>query len=126
MSLLEAGESFAATAETAGWAWIRVPWDPYLHAHNGTPVLKGGPGHIVAWIDEGQNNYGWWVPRHVDIAAIATTTTAAALALTLLITGRRRSAADPGAAVPPSTAGPPPHSPPNPTAVPHQPQPDKT
>ena len=121
VSLLEAGESFAATAETAGWAWIRVPWDPYWHAHNGTPVLKGGPGHIVAWIDEGQNNYGWWVPRHVDIAAIATTTTAAALALFLLITGRRRPAADPGAAGPPSTAGPPPHSPPNPTAVPHQP-----
>ena len=95
VSLLEAGESFAATAETAGWAWIRIPWDPYWHSHNGTPVLKGGPGHIVAWIDEGQNNYGWWVPRHVDIAAIATTTTAAALALTLLITGRRRSAADP-------------------------------
>ena len=95
VSLLEAGESFAATAQTAGWAWIRIPWDPYWHAHDGTPILKGGPGHIVAWIDEGQNNYGWWVPRRVDIAAIATTTTAAALALTLLITGRRRSAADP-------------------------------
>ena len=95
VSLLEAGESFATTAEAAGWAWVRIPWDPYWHSHDGTPVLKGGPGHIVAWIDEGQNNYGWWVPRRVDIAAIATTTTAAALALTLLITGRRRSAADP-------------------------------
>ena len=95
VSLLEAGESFAATAQTAGWAWIRVPWDPYWHSHDGTPVLKGGPGHIVAWIDEGRNDFGWWVPRRVDIAAIATTTTAVALALTLLIAGRRRSAADP-------------------------------
>ena len=90
VSVLEAGESFAVTAQTAGWVWIRVPWDPYWHSHNNTPVLKGGPGHIVAWADEGHNNYGWWVPPQVDTAAIITTAGAAALAITLLITGRRR------------------------------------
>ena len=90
VSVLEVGESFAVTAQTAGWVWIRVPWDPYWHSHNNTPVLKGGPGHIVAWADEGHNNYGWWVPPQVDTAAIITTTVAAALATTLLITGRRQ------------------------------------
>ena len=90
VSVLEAGESFAVTAQTAGWVWIRVPWDPYWHSHNNTPVLKGGPGHIIAWADEGHNNYGWWVPPQVDTAAIITTASAAALAITLLITGRRR------------------------------------
>jgi len=90
VSLLEAGESFAVTAEAAGWAWVRVPWDPYWHSHDDTPVLKGGSGHIVAWVDEGQNNFGWRVPRQVDIAAIATTAAAAPLALVLLIAGPRR------------------------------------
>ena len=124
VSLLEAGESFAATAEAAGWAWIRVPWDPYWHSHDGTPVLKGGPGHIVAWIDEGQNDYGWWVPRHVDIAAIATTATAAALALVLLITTRRRPPAGPGCCRP---AAPPPPDPrgPGPPAGPKRPGPQQ-
>ena len=81
------------TAEAAGWARVRVPWDPYWHSHDDTPVLKGGPGHIVAWVNEGQNNFGWWVPREVDIAAIATTAAAAALAL--LIATRRRPPAPP-------------------------------
>ncbi len=80
----------AVTAETADWAWIRIPSDPYWHSQNGTPVLKGGPGHIVAWVNEGQNNFGWWVPREVDMAAIATTAAAAALASVLLIAARRR------------------------------------
>ncbi len=69
------------TAEAAGWAWVRAPWDPYWHSHDDTPVLKGGPGHIVVWVDEGQNDFGWWVSRQVDIAAIATIAAAAALAL---------------------------------------------
>ena len=90
VSVLEAGESFAVTAETAGWVWIRVPWDPYWHSHNNTPVLKGGPGHIIAWVNPGNNGFGWWVPPQVDTAAIITTAGAAALAITLLITGRRR------------------------------------
>ena len=106
VSILEAEESFAVTAETAGWAWIRVPWDPYWHSHSNTPVLKGGPGHIIAWADEGHNNYGWWVPPQVDTAAIITTTGTAALAITLLITWRRRSPAEPGPTAPP------PHRPP--------------
>ena len=91
VSVLEAGESFAVTAQTAGWAWIRVPWDPYWHSHNNTPVLKGGPGHIITWVNPGNNGFGWWVPPQVDTAAIITTTVAAALATTLLITSRRRT-----------------------------------
>ena len=114
LTLTEAGEDFAVEAETAGWVWVRVPWDPYWHSHNNTPVLKGGPGHIIAWVDEGRNDFGWWVPRNVDISAVITTTAAAALALTLLITTRRRPsaapkpAAEPGsAAAPINAAGPP-------------------
>jgi len=89
VELLEAGESFAVTAATAGWVWVRIPWDPYWHAHNATPVLKGGPGHLIVWAAPGQNEYGWWVPPGVDTAGIILTTAAAAGALVLAIAGHR-------------------------------------
>lgn len=68
------------------------PVGPLLALPRRHAVLKGGSGHIVVWVDEGQNNFGWWVPREVDIAAIATTAAAAALAL-LIATRRRHPAA---------------------------------
>jgi len=89
VELLEAGESFAVTAATAGWVWVRIPWDPYWHAHNATPVLKGGPGHLIVWAEPGQNSYGWWIPRGVDTAGIIVTAAAAAGTLILVVSGRR-------------------------------------
>ena len=46
---LEAAEdTLTVVAEQPGWAWLRVPWDPWW-ASGDTPVLKGGPGHLVVW-----------------------------------------------------------------------------
>ena len=60
-------------ADTAGWAWLRIPWDPDWRAVDGTPVRKGGPGHLIVWVEPGLNEFRWSVPRDVDVAAVATT-----------------------------------------------------
>ena len=36
-----------------GWVWLRVPWDPDWRSVDGTPVRKGGPGHLLVWADRG-------------------------------------------------------------------------
>ena len=42
------------TAQSPGWVWLRVPWDPWWFAPDGVP-LKGGPGHLVVWADTGHH-----------------------------------------------------------------------
>ena len=49
------------TAESAGWAWLRVSWDPWWSAADGAP-LKGGPGHLVVWVEPGVTELRWDVP----------------------------------------------------------------
>ena len=68
------------TAQSPGWVWLRVPWDPWWFAPDGVP-LKGGPGHLVVWADTGTTELRWDVPDNVDLLAVSLT----ALALLLLI-----------------------------------------
>ena len=67
-------------AESAGWAWVRVSWDPWWFADDGVP-LKGGPGHLVVWVEPGVTELRWYVPGRVDATAVAVT----ALSLLLLV-----------------------------------------
>ena len=77
-------------ADEAGWAWLRVPWDPDWRSVDGTPVRKGGPGHLVVWAERGVTELVWGVPRAVDVAAAATTGGAALAAAALVAVARRR------------------------------------
>lgn len=87
---LEAGRDIlVASAATAGWAWLRIPWDPDWRAVDATPVHKGGPGHLIVWLDSGTNEFHWSVPREVDVAAGATTGVAALAVLLLAVRNRR-------------------------------------
>ncbi len=76
------------SATAPGWAWLRVPWDPWWFATNGAP-LKGGPGHLVAWVDEGTTELHWDVPDHVDQTAIAVTGLSLLVLLVMCIRNRR-------------------------------------
>lgn len=67
-------------AESAGWAWVRVSWDPWWFGDDGVP-LKGGPGHLVVWVEPGVTELRWDVPARVDAMAVAVT----ALSLLLLV-----------------------------------------
>ena len=78
-------------AESAGWVWVRVPWDPDWRSVGGGPVHKGGPGHLVVWAEAGETELRWSVPRSVDITVVAITVTAALSALTLVAIERRRA-----------------------------------
>ena len=84
VSLRSNGDRLVVGAETAGWAWLRVPWDPDWRSLDGTPVRLGGPGHLVVWANEGETELRWSVSRSVDVAA-ATTTGLAALATVALV-----------------------------------------
>ena len=95
VTLHAVGERLTVRAESAGWAWLRVPWDPDWRSVDGTPVRKGGPGHLVVWVNRGVTEVRWAVPKAVDIAAIVTTASAAvAVALLVLVDRRRRRTAD--------------------------------
>lgn len=95
--LKAAGDSLTVHAEEAGWVWIRVPWDPDWRSVDGTPVRKGGPGHLVVWANEGVTELRWAVPRAVDVAAAATTGVAALASIVLVAVNRRRGfEPDPG------------------------------
>ena len=95
VTLEAAGERLVVRAESAGWAWLRVPWDPDWRSVDGTPVRKGGPGHLVVWANRGVTEVRWAVPKAVDMAAIGTTASAAvAVALLVLVDRRRRRTAD--------------------------------
>ena len=85
------GDRLTVGADAAGWAWLRVPWDPYWHSPAGTAVRKGGPGHLVVWVPEGETELVWQVPAAVDAAAAAVTGVAALLVLAMATTNRRRN-----------------------------------
>ena len=105
VALLAAQDRLTVIAETAGWAWLRIPWDPYWRAATGAPVLKGGPGHLIVWVDEGTTELSWEVPSAVDTAA-ATVTGAALLAVAVLwkVNRRRGWLTDPGRPRPAASA----------------------
>lgn len=82
-------DTLILTAKQPGWAWLRVPWDPYWHAASGAPILKGGPGHLVVWAEAGTNTLLWSVPGRVDAIAGAVTG-ASLLVLVALVRVNRR------------------------------------
>ena len=90
VSLHTGQDSLTVRAESAGWAWLRVPWDPDWHSVGDTPVRKGGPGHLVVWADRGSTELRWSVPRSVDAASVAVTTVAVLAVLVLAAVNRRR------------------------------------
>ena len=90
LSMRAAHDAVTVTAESAGWAWLRVPWDPWWRSEAGTPVLKGGPGHLVIWAPHGTTQLRWEVPREVDATAAATTATSLLAAAALVAVNRRR------------------------------------
>lgn len=90
VTLENGGDRLEVHAETAGWAWLRVPWDPHWRSVHGSPVRKGGPGHLLVWAEEGRTELRWSVPAAVDVAAAATTGAAALVSAALAAANRRR------------------------------------
>ena len=90
VSLRGAQDRLTITAEAAGWAWLRVPWDPGWRSLNDTPVLKGGPGHLVVWLDPGTTELRWSVPGDVDTAAAGATGLALLVTAGMSVINRRR------------------------------------
>ena len=77
------------TAESPGWVWLRVPWDPWWFAPDGVP-LKGGPGHLVIWADTGTTELRWDVPDNVDLLAVSMTVLALLLLIPMTSINRRK------------------------------------
>ena len=90
VSLHTGRDSLTVRAETAGWAWLRVPWDPDWRSVGGTPVRKGGPGHLVVWAEQGDTDLRWSVPGAVDAAAAAATCASLLVVMALATVNRRR------------------------------------
>ncbi|MCY3806891.1 MAG: hypothetical protein OXG91_10425 [bacterium] len=84
------GDALTVRARQGGWAWLRVPWDPWWHSEGGTPVRKGGPGHLVVWAPQGETTLRWAVPQSVDVASATVTGVAALAAAGLAVLNRRR------------------------------------
>ena len=84
------GDALTVRVQRAGWAWLRVPWDPWWHAEGDAPVHKGGPGHLVVWAPQGETTLRWAVPTGVDVAAAAATGVAILGAVALAVLNRRR------------------------------------
>ena len=84
------GDRLIVGADAPGWAWLRVPWDPYWGSPTGAAVYKGGPGHLVVWVPEGETELIWRVPASVDAAAAVVTGAAVVLVLIMAATGRRQ------------------------------------
>ena len=89
-ALQEGPDRLVISAVGPGWAWVRVTWDPWWTASTGAPVLKGGPGHIVVWAEQGVTELTWDVPTEVDGAAAALTGVAAASTAALAVVNRRQ------------------------------------
>ena len=83
-------DTLIVSVEKAGWVWLRVPWDPDWRSVGGTPIHKGGPGHLVVWAEQGVTELYWSIPGAVDIAAAAVTGIAALAAMSLGAMNRRR------------------------------------
>ena len=97
VSLHTGQDSLTVRAEAAGWAWLRVPWDPDWHSTGDTPVHKGGPGHLVVWAERGVTELRWSVPTTVDAAAAAITGASLLALIALAAVNRRRGfQAEPG------------------------------
>ena len=77
------------TAQSPGWVWLRVPWDPWWFAPDGVP-LKGGPGHLVVWADTGTTELRWDVPDNVDLLAVSLTVLALLLLIPMTSINRRK------------------------------------
>ena len=77
------------TAQSPGWVWLRVPWDPWWFAPDGVP-LKGGPGHLVIWADTGTTELRWDVPDNVDLLAVSLTVLALLLLIPMTSINRRK------------------------------------
>ena len=90
VSLHAGHDSLTVQAEAAGWAWLRVPWDPDWRSVDGTPVRKGGPGHLVVWAERGVTELRWSVPGAVDAAAAAVTGAAVLAVIVITAINRRR------------------------------------
>ena len=90
VSLHAGQDSLTVRAEAAGWAWLRVPWDPDWRSVDGTPVRKGGPGHLVVWAERGVTELRWSVPGAVDAAAAAVTGASLLATMALSAVNRRR------------------------------------
>ena len=60
-----------------------APW-------GGTPVRKGGPGHLVVWAEQGDTDLRWSVPGAVDAAAAAATCASLLVVMALATVNRRR------------------------------------
>ncbi|MYE65082.1 MAG: hypothetical protein F4231_04105 [Acidimicrobiaceae bacterium] len=90
VSLHSAQDKLTLVAERPGWAWVRVPWDPYWQAENGAPVLKGGPGHLIVWAEQGTTEMHWRVPEAVDGAAATASGAGLLVTAALAIVNRRR------------------------------------
>jgi len=90
VSLHTAQDSLTVRTQEAGWAWVRVPWDPGWRSMTGSPVLKGGPGHLVVWAEKGETELRWSVPGLVDGTAAVASVAALTAATTLSVINRRR------------------------------------
>ena len=90
VSLHAGQDSLTVRAEAAGWAWLRVPWDPDWRSVDGTPVRKGGPGHLVVWAERGVTELRWSVPGVVDASAAAVTGASLLATMALSAVNRRR------------------------------------
>ena len=88
-------ERMVVYADEPGWVWLRVPWDPWWHNRGGGPVLKGGPGHLVAWVERGSTELRWAVPGAVDATAAAVSAAALASTVMLGFAWRGRTPEDP-------------------------------
>ena len=84
------GDRLILGADAAGWAWLRVPWDPYWHSPTSPAVHKGGPGHLVIWLPQGTTELTWRVPGAVDAAAAIVTAAAVLVVLAMAITNRHQ------------------------------------
>ena len=83
-------DTLVVHADSDGWVWLRVPWDPGWRAAEATPVRKGGPGHLVVWAHPGTNELRWSVQRAVDVAAVAATVVSILAVVVLAIVNCRR------------------------------------
>ena len=84
------GDRLTIGANAPGWVWLRVPWDPFWSSPSGTAMHKGGPGHLVVWVPEGETELVWRVPGAVDAAAAVVTGAAVVLVLIMTVTNRRQ------------------------------------
>ena len=89
VSLHADDDSVVVRAEAAGWAWLRIPWDPDWRSMSDTPIRKGGPGHLVVWLNPGVTELHWSIPLSVNVAAAATTGAAVLAVAALAIVNRR-------------------------------------